>query len=53
MAEHVCASLREEGVKTESLRMVDFAILPGVEADMGDGDEWPKSAKSSWTQTFS
>jgi len=42
MAEHVCGKLRESGVKTESLRMVDYAILPGVEADMGDGDEWPK-----------
>ena len=42
MAEHVCANLRDAGVKTESLRMVDYAILPGVEADMGDGDEWPK-----------
>lgn len=42
MAEHVCEQLREHGVKTESLRCVDFAISPGVEADMGDGDEWPK-----------
>jgi multimeric flavodoxin WrbA len=42
MAEHVCENLRGEGVKTESLRMVDYAILPGVDADMGDGDEWPK-----------
>jgi multimeric flavodoxin WrbA len=42
MAEHVCENLRDAGVKTESLRMVDYAILPGVEADMGDGDEWPK-----------
>jgi multimeric flavodoxin WrbA len=42
MADHVCEELRDAGVKTESLRMVDYAILPGVEADMGDGDEWPK-----------
>lgn len=42
MAEHVCEQLRQQGVKTESLRCVDFAISPGVEADMGDGDEWPK-----------
>jgi multimeric flavodoxin WrbA len=46
MAEHVCANLREAGVKTESLRMVDYAVLPGVEADMGDGDEWPKIRQS-------
>jgi multimeric flavodoxin WrbA len=42
MAEHVCETLRSAGVKTESLRMVDYSILPGVAADMGDGDEWPK-----------
>jgi multimeric flavodoxin WrbA len=42
MAEHVSEHLRSAGVKTESLRCVDYAILPGVEADMGDGDEWPK-----------
>ncbi len=42
MAEHVCEKLRDAGVKTDALRMVDYAILPGIEADMGDGDEWPK-----------
>ncbi|MFI5509534.1 flavodoxin family protein [Mycobacterium sp. NPDC051804] len=41
IAEHVCEQLRAAGVSTESLRCVDFAIAPGVEADMGDGDEWP------------
>jgi multimeric flavodoxin WrbA len=42
IAEHVCAQLRAAGVKTESLRCVDHSISPGVEADMGDGDEWPR-----------
>jgi multimeric flavodoxin WrbA len=42
MAEHVSEQLRNAGVKTELLRCVDYAILPGVQADMGDGDEWPK-----------
>lgn len=42
IAEHVCEQLRAAGVKTESVRCVDFAISPGVEADMGDGDEWPE-----------
>jgi multimeric flavodoxin WrbA len=42
IAEHVCEQLRSAGVKTESVRCVDYAISPGVEADMGDGDEWPK-----------
>jgi multimeric flavodoxin WrbA len=42
MAEHVCQQLRSHGVKTDSLRCADYSIAPGVEADMGDGDEWPK-----------
>jgi len=42
IAEHVCAQLRARGVKTESLRCADYAISPGVEADMGEGDEWPR-----------
>ncbi|MEO3761552.1 NAD(P)H-dependent oxidoreductase [Mycobacterium sp. B14F4] len=41
MAEHVCEQLRAAGVTTESVRCVDHAIAPGVEADMGDGDQWP------------
>jgi multimeric flavodoxin WrbA len=41
MASHVCEQLRAAGVKTESVRCVDFAISPGVEADMGEGDQWP------------
>lgn len=28
-------------VTCQALRCVDFAIAPGVETDMGDGDEWP------------
>ncbi|MGE2720878.1 flavodoxin family protein [Mycolicibacterium celeriflavum] len=42
MAEHICQNLRESGVDTSVVRCVDYAIAPGVEADMGDGDEWPQ-----------
>ncbi|MGE2691092.1 flavodoxin family protein [Mycolicibacterium pulveris] len=42
MAEHICEELRGAGVRTEILRAVDYAISPGVEADMGDGDQWPQ-----------
>lgn len=42
MAEHICNHLGSMGVKTESVRCVDYAISPGVEADMGDGDQWPQ-----------
>ncbi|KUI15799.1 flavodoxin [Mycobacterium sp. GA-1285] len=42
MAEHICQNLHAAGVETEAVRCVDYAIAPGVEADMGDGDEWPQ-----------
>lgn len=42
MAEHVCAALGDAGVSSETVRCVDHAILPGVQADMGDGDDWPR-----------
>jgi len=35
------ADLESNGVTTTSARLVDYNITPGVETDMGDGDEWP------------
>ncbi|PPA70597.1 flavodoxin family protein [Jeotgalibacillus proteolyticus] len=29
------------GVTSEVIRIADYNIKPGVEVDMGDGDEWP------------
>jgi multimeric flavodoxin WrbA len=38
----VLAALAEhDGVSGEEVRIVDFDVKPGVEMDMGDGDEWP------------
>ena len=31
-----------EGVETETIRLVDLDIHPGVTSDEGDGDEWPR-----------
>ncbi|QLL05399.1 flavodoxin family protein [Mycobacterium vicinigordonae] len=42
IAEHVVADLGSAGAQSELLRCVDYNILPGVEADMGPGDEWPE-----------
>jgi multimeric flavodoxin WrbA len=42
IAEHVFETLRNQGVECEAVRCVDFNIAPGVEADMGDGDQWPR-----------
>jgi multimeric flavodoxin WrbA len=41
LANQILAELQSHGVATSSLRVVDFDVKPGVETDMGDGDEWP------------
>jgi multimeric flavodoxin WrbA len=41
IAEHLQAELQKHGVTNETVRIVDHDIRPGVEKDMGDGDEWP------------
>lgn len=41
IAHHLFEQLRQHGAVCESIRCVDHSILPGVEADMGAGDEWP------------
>ncbi|MGI5500760.1 flavodoxin family protein [Lentzea sp. CA-135723] len=33
--------LKNHDVVGETIRVVDHDVKPGVEADMGDGDEWP------------
>src|SRR5215208_5415882 len=32
----------DHDVEAEMVRALDFEIKPGVETDMGDGDEWPR-----------
>ncbi|WP_314651021.1 NAD(P)H-dependent oxidoreductase [uncultured Microbacterium sp.] len=41
MATQILDALQEHGVTGDLVRAVDLAIAPGVETDMGDGDEWP------------
>lgn len=41
MARHVLGELEKNGVATSSIRVVDHDVKPGVQVDMGDGDEWP------------
>lgn len=36
---------KRKQVETETIRVVDYNIAFGVEADMGDGDEWPVIAE--------
>ena len=41
IANDIGECLEELGVKSTYLRLADYDLKPGVEADMGDGDEWP------------
>ena len=41
LAQQVLDALATHDVHGESIRIVDHDVKPGVEADMGDGDEWP------------
>lgn len=41
IAEQLFEAMRPAGVDCEIVRCVDHNLMPGVEADMGSGDEWP------------
>ncbi|WP_173923847.1 flavodoxin family protein [Agromyces sp. Marseille-P2726] len=41
MAEQLLGGFAARGVHGDIVRVVDLDIAPGVEADMGEGDEWP------------
>src|SRR5215218_2974836 len=41
LAGQVLDALAKSGVTGELLRVVDHDVRPGVEVDMGGGDEWP------------
>lgn len=42
LSQQLLDALAAHGVEGESVRVVDHDLKPGVEADMGDGDEWPR-----------
>ncbi|GAA4762914.1 flavodoxin family protein [Microbacterium gilvum] len=41
LAEQILADLAAHGVEGSAIRLVDHDVRPGVEADMGEGDDWP------------
>jgi hypothetical protein len=42
LSDVVMSALREEGVETDAIRLVDHRIEPGVVSEaVGEGDEWP------------
>jgi multimeric flavodoxin WrbA len=42
LADVVAGFIRDEGVEVDAVRAVDHRIPPGVESDLGEGDEWPQ-----------
>ncbi|MBB5931923.1 flavodoxin family protein [Streptomyces echinatus] len=41
LADTVISALKSHSVEVDIVRAVDLHIRPGVETDMGEGDEWP------------
>ena len=41
LAEQVMADFSKLGAEGEAVRVADFDIRPGVDVDMGNGDQWP------------
>jgi multimeric flavodoxin WrbA len=41
IAEQLLGGFAGHGLDGEIVRVVDLDVAPGVDADMGDGDEWP------------
>ncbi|MDR6100733.1 multimeric flavodoxin WrbA [Agrobacterium larrymoorei] len=37
----IASALSKDGVETETIRLADFNIKPGVTSDEGEGNEWP------------
>ncbi|MFB8385704.1 flavodoxin family protein [Microbacterium sp. NPDC055910] len=42
LAQQMLDALAGHDVHGEQLRVVDFSVAPGVDKDMGEGDEWPR-----------
>ncbi|MGJ9373831.1 flavodoxin family protein [Nesterenkonia sp. CF4.4] len=42
ITDQLLVELASHGVSGETLRVVDYDVKPGVEADMGHGDQWPE-----------
>src|SRR3954470_4960857 len=41
LAQVVAEALGADGVSVDEVRIADHSVPPGVESDLGDGDEWP------------
>jgi multimeric flavodoxin WrbA len=45
MIDLIAAALKKEGIETETIRLADHNIKPGVTSDEGPGDAWPAIRK--------
>lgn len=45
LAKVLTDELAQHGVTSELVRLVDLQIKPGVQSDMGAGDDWPAVRK--------
>lgn len=41
LCEFLAGRMEREGIRSETVRLVDRRVLPGTYSDMGEGDEWP------------
>lgn len=41
LCEFLAGRMERQGIRSEIVKLVDRAILPGTYSDMGEGDEWP------------
>ncbi len=46
LTEVVLEAMRDEGVEITVFRIADMSVPPGVETDLGAGDEWPRIHQS-------
>lgn len=46
LGEEILAKLASMGASSKVIRAVDHNIMPGVQVDMGEGDDWPNIRKS-------
>src|SRR2546429_5391032 len=42
LAQVVATRLREHSASVDIVRVVDHNLPPGVETDLGEGDDWPR-----------
>lgn len=41
LCEFLSGRMARQGIRSETVKLVDYAVLPGTYSDMGEGDEWP------------